>query len=337
MIEYHFEEETNCNNQNIYYNVLKKILPNKLQLNVSEVFIVPKEVNIQKILDLNDNQFEVWCRKQYVKLWDFLKKLMKIFKRSKFKIDETRKIEDELKPYNIIAFIDGSCVKDHNNVNFGKVGYGFLLSNKNTKEEFQIYGEVKNDDLIALQNVGGELFAAIEAIKLAISKNYKSILIAHDYWGVSEYACRKWHSNIPAIKKYSLTITKLRVNVDIQFIKVPAHSGIDGNEKADELAKYAVGLVKDNLDKIKKQVNVSSEEEVAYYKKLYRIIFKICVLTEMIFLNNNLNNLDIDLLILNLNLKWSNIEDLLNKQLKVMELLDVDLTNPEYNDLICDD
>lgn len=41
-----------------------------------------------------------------------------------------------------------------------------------------------------------------------------------------------------------------RAGVDVQFVCVPAHVGVDGNEKADEIAKTALKLKDDEIMKV---------------------------------------------------------------------------------------
>ena len=42
--------------------------------------------------------------------------------------------------------------------------------------------------------------------------------------------------------KYAGHVAGLADKIDLEFVKVAAHTGIPGNEKADYMAKAAVGL-----------------------------------------------------------------------------------------------
>lgn len=78
-------------------------------------------------------------------------------------------------------------------------------------------------------------------------------------------------------RSYVKFIEEKRLLIDIEFYKVPAHSGISYNEKADTLAKnallaqgykaysdgsiYFIGLDKDSWIQIIKEIQADFEEE----------------------------------------------------------------------------
>ena len=138
----------------------------------------------------------------------------------------------ETKPY---AFVDGSYNKDTKTYGFG----GFLVENG---ERHKIQGAGRDDDIASLWNVGGELSGAIEAIKLAIALELNEIYIIYDYLGIEMWATGKWKRNKPVTEAYYRFIQDIKELIDVHFVKVKGHTGIDGNEEADKLAKEAAGI-----------------------------------------------------------------------------------------------
>ena len=52
----------------------------------------------------------------------------------------------------------------------------------------------------------------------------------------------EWKAKKEGTRKYAEDMQEFMKNVNIRFVKVKAHSGIPGNELADALAKYEVGV-----------------------------------------------------------------------------------------------
>lgn len=133
------------------------------------------------------------------------------------------------------AFIDGSYNQKEKIYGWG----GYLKIEPNSKM-IKISGSGSNSELALMRNVSGELMGAISVINKAISLKLKSINIYYDYEGIEKWANKKWNTSKNFIKKYISFVEKARKSIDINFIKVPAHTGIEGNELADNLAKKAV-------------------------------------------------------------------------------------------------
>lgn len=148
----------------------------------------------------------------------------------------------------VIAYVDGSYAKE-----IGRYSYGCVI-----KYENQIYELSGSDDKSAyleMNNVAGELLGSIIAIKWAIEKGAKSICIYHDYEGIAKWANNEWKANKEGTQEYKKFIAECRDKIDITFEKVAAHTGVELNEKADELAKQALYSKKGSKD-------VSFEEEL---------------------------------------------------------------------------
>ena len=134
------------------------------------------------------------------------------------------------------AFVDGSF-----NIKTNTYGYGGFITFNGKKEIVQ--GSGNEEQMAIMRNVAGEILGSINAIKRAIELNLKEINISYDYLGIEMWANDKWRRNKKETKDYYEYIQLARKEIKINFIKVLAHSGIDGNEEADTLAKQAVGII----------------------------------------------------------------------------------------------
>ena len=138
-----------------------------------------------------------------------------------------------VKPY---AFVDGSFNAETNVYGFG----GFLIDDKGNEHILQGHGDTI--DMASMRNVAGEILGAITAVKKAIELKLSKITIYYDYKGIECWVNGSWECKNPCTKMYREYMSKFNTKIDIKFIKVPAHTGITGNERADRLAKEAVGL-----------------------------------------------------------------------------------------------
>ena len=133
------------------------------------------------------------------------------------------------------AFVDGSFNKDT------KVyGYGGFLNVAGEKIVLQGHGDVK--EFAESRNVAGEVFGSMAAIQKAIELGVEELKIYYDYEGIEKWASGEWKANKDLTKFYSGYIATAKNVIKIEFEHVKAHTGIDGNEEADRLAKEAVGL-----------------------------------------------------------------------------------------------
>lgn len=135
------------------------------------------------------------------------------------------------------AFVDGSY-----NDKTKTYGYGGIL--KVIEEEFAyiLRGSGNESNMVGMRNVAGEVLGAIAAIEMAIKLELESINIYYDYMGIEEWATGNWKAGCYGTIAYVKFIKESRNKIKINFVKVKAHSNIEGNEIADKLAKEAVGI-----------------------------------------------------------------------------------------------
>jgi caulimovirus viroplasmin len=135
-----------------------------------------------------------------------------------------------------IAYVDGSFEK-----NSGIYGYGVVFIEKDGSIE-EYFDSGKEESYKSMRNVSGEILGALKAAALATEKEYSSLAIFHDYQGIASWAIGDWKCNKEKTIEYREKMREYQKKLKISFHKVLAHSGDYFNERADVLAKQAVGI-----------------------------------------------------------------------------------------------
>lgn len=136
---------------------------------------------------------------------------------------------------DVFAFVDGSY-----NEATGVYGYGGFLSVHG--EKYILQGAGADEEMASMRNVAGEICGSMAAVEKAIELKLTHLDIYYDYSGIEMWATGAWKRNKAGTIAYYEYMQSIKDKIELQFIKVKGHSGIDGNEEADKLAKQAVGL-----------------------------------------------------------------------------------------------
>lgn len=136
----------------------------------------------------------------------------------------------------IEAYVDGSFDRSSSRYAYGVV----IVKNDQVVETFN---EANNDPrYVESFQIAGEVFGALAAIRWAIAKGYKAINIRYDYMGIEQWATGMWKTNKPVSQDYAAQFKELAPHIAVHFQKEKAHTGVEYNELADQLAKRALGL-----------------------------------------------------------------------------------------------
>lgn len=177
------------------------------------------------------------------------------------------------------AYVDGSYSDEYKMYSYGVV---ILHNNK----EIKFSGKDNDFDNISMRNVAGELLGAIEAMKWASKNNVKKLKIYYDYQGIENWALGLWKTNKKGTRYYKKFFDSINKILEVNFIKVKAHTGVLYNEEADRLAKKEFSSIKivDEIVSENKYLDIFdkivNKEEIGEYKNNYFTIFRGNIITE---------------------------------------------------------
>jgi ribonuclease HI len=162
----------------------------------------------------------------------------------------------------IKAYVDGSFSEES-----GVYSFGCVII---TPEKIErLSGSGKDESATLMRNVAGELLGAMKAIKWAYENKYKKMIIYHDYEGIAKWITGEWKAKQDGTKSYVDFVMKYKKFIDVDFIKVLAHSGDQYNEEADKLAKEAL-LQRSQTQLIDNKTNSAENDNLKLFKKVMR-------------------------------------------------------------------
>jgi ribonuclease HI len=135
-----------------------------------------------------------------------------------------------------VFYVDGSSSGKNN-----KITYGFVVF-QNSRPIYAESGRVENKETKSLGNVAGELTAAMKALDYAAEHHYRKVIVRHDFDGISYLqrpSLRQRHGFIEFYTDWIMAWHADHPQIHTEFEKVKGHSGVQGNNWADRLAKRA--------------------------------------------------------------------------------------------------
>lgn len=176
--------------------------------------------------------------------WDDCKKQIDGFSGASYKSFKTRDEAEafinrkEIKPdiSGLCAYVDGSFNSEKKIYGSGAV----MLFDGKVIHKMKKSGD--NKELLSMRNVSGEIVASVMAMRYAVENNYDKLTIFHDYEGVAKWCTGEWKAEKEGTKKYKTFFDSAKDRLDVSFVKVAAHTGVEFNEMADVLAKEAAEI-----------------------------------------------------------------------------------------------
>ena len=174
--------------------------------------------------------------------WDACRSMVHGFKGAVYKSFASRKEAElflkedktETEPENY-AFVDGSF-----NSATSVYGYGGFLVTQGKR--YVISGSGQDPQMASMRNVAGEVHGSMAAVEKAVALGLSELTIYYDYLGIEMWATGAWKRNKQGTIAYYDFMQSVKDKIALHFVKVKGHSGVEGNEEADRLARKAAGV-----------------------------------------------------------------------------------------------
>lgn len=139
------------------------------------------------------------------------------------------------------TYVDGSCDGEQT-----RHGYGVILHTPS--KTYILQGRTNIIETTYISSLIAELQAQKAVIKKARELSITSLTIYYDCSNAINLILKGHTTTNPKVNAYIGYIKSSLPFININYVKIKAHSGIEGNEIADTLARKAIGL------KIKKEI-----------------------------------------------------------------------------------
>lgn len=135
-----------------------------------------------------------------------------------------------------VAYVDGSY-----NVHTKEYSYGAVLLHDGKEQEFSHKGT--DLSMAEMRNVAGEIHGAEAMMDLCVSMGIKELDLYYDYEGIEKWCTGVWKAKKPGTIAYASHYQEIKEKLVVNFHKVAAHTGVELNERVDQLAKAALGIL----------------------------------------------------------------------------------------------
>lgn len=149
---------------------------------------------------------------------------------------KNKESEEAVEIDGLRVYVDGSFSLEKRNYSFGMVA---ILDGEVVHED---KGVGDDEEAVPLRNVSGEVLGAMRAVEYAIENNHKEINLYFDYQGIESWALGTWKRNNRITSNYHTFMQNKMKEIRVNFKKVKGHSGDKYNDRADVLAKEALGI-----------------------------------------------------------------------------------------------
>lgn len=134
-----------------------------------------------------------------------------------------------------VAYVDGSY-----NVKTTEFSYGAVIFDGDSVVEMN--KAFLDPELATMRNVAGEIMGARAAMEYCVKNGIDKLDIYYDYQGIEKWCTGDWKTTKSGTTKYKEYYDSIKAKLDVRFVKVKGHSGDKYNDRADELAKIALGI-----------------------------------------------------------------------------------------------
>jgi len=133
------------------------------------------------------------------------------------------------------AYVDGSY-----NVHTKEYSYGAVLIYLGKEYEYSQKGT--DSSLSDMRNVAGEILGAQRMMEQCVANGIKELDLYYDYEGIEKWCTGAWQAKKPGTQAYKAAYQSMSSKLRVNFHKVAAHTGVELNERVDQLAKRALGM-----------------------------------------------------------------------------------------------
>ena len=133
--------------------------------------------------------------------------------------------------YDVVAYVDGSYRHEDKSYSYG---VSMAWAGGKWEDSCRFTG-----DMAAMRNVAGEILGATVAMKKALALGFSTMKLCYDYAGIEHWAKGEWKCNKKGTIDYKAFYDSVKDRLAVTFVKIEAHTGVEGNERADALAKEA--------------------------------------------------------------------------------------------------